>query len=151
MFSLYYCMNLIKLLNYGEYRNYDKCSRLKRISSIEDNYFFYFMGVYLLSSVTLQRKTIILYCEENVWVKVRVFKRFFNLFVFGFLFTIIKKLRSFMKKKMFIEIRLCNLMTYLFNGHVKIIEIKLWDLMTYFLKAMPKSLKYTWWSLMYQF
>ena len=151
MFSLYYCMNLIKLLNYGEYRNYDKCSRLKRIPSIEDNYFFYFMGVYLFSSVTLQRKTIILYCEENVWVKVRVFKRFFNLFVFGFLFTIIKKLRSFMKKKMFIEIRLCNLMTYLFNGHVKIIEIKLWDLMTYFLKAMPKSLKYTWWSLMYQF
>ena len=151
MFSLYYCMNLIKLLNYGEYRNCDKCSRLKRISSIEDNYFFYFMGVYLLSSVTLQRKTIILYCEENVWVKVRVFKRFFNLFVFGFLFTIIKKLRSFMKKKMFIEIRLCNLMTYLFNGHVRIIEIKLWDLMTYFLKAMPKSLKYTWWSLMYQF
>ena len=151
MFSLYYCMNLIKLLNYGEYRNYDKCSRLKRISSIEDNYFFYFMGIYLFSSVTLQRKTIILYCEENVWVKVRVFKRFFNLFVFGFLFTIIKKLRSFMKKKMFIEIRLCNLMTYLFNGHVKIIEIKLWDLMTYFLKAMPKSLKYTWWSLMYQF
>ena len=151
MFSLYYCMNLIKLLNYGEYRNYDKCSRLKRISSIEDNYFFYFMGVYLFSSVTLQRKTIILYCEENVWVKVRVFKIFFNLFVFGFLFTIIKKLRSFMKKKMFIEIRFCNLMTYLFNGHVKIIEIKLWDLMTYFLKAMPKSLKYTWWSLMYQF
>ena len=151
MFSLYYCMNLIKLLNYGEYRNYDKCSRLKRISSIEDNYFFYFMGVYLFPSVTLQRKTIILCCEENVWVKVRVFKRFFNLFVFGFLFTIIKKLRSFMKKKMFIEIRLCNLMTYLFNGHVKIIEIKLWDLMTYFLKAMPKSLKYTWWSLMYQF
>ena len=151
MFSLYYCMNLIKLLNYGEYRNCDKCSRLKRISSIEDNYFFYFMGVYLFSSVTLQRKTIILYCEENVWVKVRVFKRFCNLFVFGFLFTIIKKLRSFMKKKMFIEIRLCNLMTYLFNGHVKIIEIKLWDLMTYFLKAMPKSLKYTWWSLMYQF
>ena len=49
-----------------------------------------------------------------------------------------------MKKKMFIEIRLCNLMTYLFNGYVKIIEIKLWDLMTYFLKAMPKSLKYTW-------
>ena len=59
-------MNLVKLLNYGEYRNYDKCSRLKRISSIEDNYFFYFMGVYLFSSVTLQRKTIILYCEENV-------------------------------------------------------------------------------------
>ena len=66
MFSLYYCMNLVKLLNYREYRNYDKCSRLKRISSIEDNYFFYFMGVCLFSSVTLQRKTIILYCEENV-------------------------------------------------------------------------------------
>ena len=31
-------MNLIKLIKYGEYRNYDKISRLKSISSIEDNY-----------------------------------------------------------------------------------------------------------------
>ena len=56
------------------------------------------------------------------------FRRFFNLFVFGFLFTIIKKtydLLSSMVKKMFIEIRLCNLMTEL-------------------LKGKPKSFRYTW-------
>ena len=28
-----------------------------------------------------------------------------------------------MVKKMFIEIRLCNLMTYVFKGHVKIVKI----------------------------
>ena len=28
-----------------------------------------------------------------------------------------------MVKKMFIEIRLCNLMTYAFKGHVKIVKI----------------------------
>ena len=56
-------------------------------------------------------------------------KGFFNLFVFGFLFTIIKITFfktikwSFMVKKMFIEIRLRNLMTYVFKGHVKIAKI----------------------------
>ena len=33
------------------------------------------------------------------------------------------KLWSFMVNKMFIEIRLCNPMTYIFKGHVKIIQI----------------------------
>ena len=28
-----------------------------------------------------------------------------------------------MVKEMFIEMRLCNLMTYVFEGHVKIVEI----------------------------
>ena len=28
-----------------------------------------------------------------------------------------------MVKKMFIEIRLCNLMTYVFNGHFKFVKI----------------------------
>ena len=45
-------------------------------------------------------------------------KGFCNLFVFGFLFTIIKKNYDRMVKKMFIQIRLCNL-TYVFKGHVK--------------------------------
>ena len=31
-------MNLIKLIKYGEHRNCDEFSRLKSISSIEDNY-----------------------------------------------------------------------------------------------------------------
>ena len=45
-----------------------KYSRLKSISSIEDNYSFTLI-IYLFSSVSLQlqRKTIILYCEENVY------------------------------------------------------------------------------------
>ena len=44
-----------------------KYSRLKSISSIEDNYSFTLI-IYLFSSVSLQlqRNTIILYCEENV-------------------------------------------------------------------------------------
>ena len=44
-----------------------KCYKLKSISSIEDNYSFTLV-IYLFSSVSLQlqRKTIILYCEENV-------------------------------------------------------------------------------------
>ena len=50
---------------------------------------------------------------KEVWF----FKRFFILFVLGFLFTI------FMVKKMAIEIRLCNLMAYVFKGHVKIVKI----------------------------
>ena len=65
-------MNLIKLLKYGESwrRNIEatkKFTRLKSISSAEDNYSFTLV-VYLFSSVSLQlqRKTIILYCEENV-------------------------------------------------------------------------------------
>ena len=45
-----------------------KYSRLKSISSIEDNYSFTLI-IYLFSSVSLQlqRNTIILYCEENVY------------------------------------------------------------------------------------
>ena len=44
-----------------------KYSRLKSISSIEDNYSFTLI-IHLFSSVSLQlqRNTIILYCEENV-------------------------------------------------------------------------------------
>ena len=44
-----------------------KFSRLKSISSIEDNYSFTLV-IYLFSSVSLQlqRKIIIIYCEENV-------------------------------------------------------------------------------------
>ena len=61
-------------------------------------------------------------------------KGFFNLFFSGFLFTIIKKNYDLLwSKKMLIEIRLYNLMTYMV------------------LKGMSKSLKYTWGSLMYQF
>ena len=56
--------------------------------------------------------------------EVEFLKGIFNLFVFGFFFNNYKeKLRSFMMKKMFIEIRLCNLMTYYFKGHVKIVKI----------------------------
>ena len=39
MFSLYYYMNLIKLIKYGKLRNYDRLSRLKSVSSIDDDYF----------------------------------------------------------------------------------------------------------------
>ena len=44
-----------------------KFSKLKNISSIKDNYCFTLV-IYLFSSVSLQlqRKTVILYCEENV-------------------------------------------------------------------------------------
>ena len=44
-----------------------KFSRLKSISSIEDNYFFtLYSNLFVFSvSLQLQRKTIILYCEEN--------------------------------------------------------------------------------------
>ena len=48
---------------------------------------------------------------------------FSNLFVFGCLFTIIKKSNDLSVKKMFIEIRLYNRMTYVFKGHVKIVKI----------------------------
>ena len=45
-----------------------KFSKLKNISRIEDNYSFTLV-IYLFSSVSLQlqRKTIILYCEENAY------------------------------------------------------------------------------------
>ena len=46
-----------------------------------------------------------------------------QLFVFGCLFTIIKKINDLSLTKMFIEIRLCNRMTYIFKGHVKILKI----------------------------
>ena len=32
-------MNLIKLIKYGKLRNYDRLSRLKSVSSIDDDYF----------------------------------------------------------------------------------------------------------------
>ena len=41
---------------------------------------------------------------------------------------------TFTVKKMFIEIRLCNPMTYGFKGHVKIIEIRL-TVMVFFVNA----------------
>ena len=66
MFSLYHYINWKKLLKYGEYRSTTKFSKLKNISRIEDNYSFTLV-IYLFSSVSLQlqRKTIILYCDEN--------------------------------------------------------------------------------------
>ena len=52
----------------GNIETTTKFSRLKSISSIEDNYSFTLV-IYLFLSVSLQlqRKTIILYCEENVY------------------------------------------------------------------------------------
>ena len=51
----------------GNIETTPKCSRLRSISKIEDNYSFTLV-IYLFSSVSLQlqRKTFILYCEENV-------------------------------------------------------------------------------------
>ena len=44
MCCLYYYMKLIKLLiKYGKYRNHNEFSRLKSVSSIEDNYSFTFL------------------------------------------------------------------------------------------------------------
>ena len=40
MFYLYYYMNLIELLKYGDVETTTKFSRLKSISSIENNYYF---------------------------------------------------------------------------------------------------------------
>ena len=65
---------------------------------------------------------------KEVWVFKRVNQKYqsakiinqTNLFVFGFLFK--EKLWSFIVKKMFIEIRLCNL-TYVFKEHVKFAKI----------------------------
>ena len=48
---------------------------------------------------------------------------FSNLFVFGCLFTIVKKSNDLSVKKMSVEIRLCNRMTYVFKGHVKVVKI----------------------------
>ena len=52
----------------GNIETTTKFSRLKSISNIEDKYSFTLVN-YLFSSVSLQiqRKTIILYCEENVY------------------------------------------------------------------------------------
>ena len=60
-------MKLIKLLNMGNIEHTKNFSRLKSISSIENNYFFTLV-IYLFLSVSLQlqRKTIIIYCVENV-------------------------------------------------------------------------------------
>ena len=41
--------------------------------------------------------------------------------------------------------------TKIFHGEKMFIEIRLCNPMTYFLKGMSRSWKYTWWSLMYQF
>ena len=51
----------------GKIETTTKSSRLKSISRTEDNYSFTLVN-YLFSSVSvqLQRKTIILFCEENV-------------------------------------------------------------------------------------
>ena len=51
----------------GNIETATKFSRLKRISSIEDNYSFTLV-IYLFSSISLQlqRKAFILYCEENI-------------------------------------------------------------------------------------
>ena len=43
------------------------------------------------------------------------------LFVFGCIFTIIKKNNDLSVKKMVTEIRLCNRMTYVFKGHVEVV------------------------------
>ena len=68
MFSLYHYINWKKLLNMGNIEVTTKFSKLKNISRIEDNYSFTLV-IYLFSSVSLQlqRKTIILYCEENAY------------------------------------------------------------------------------------
>ena len=60
-------MKLIKLLNMGNIEHTKNFYRLKSISSIENNYFFTLV-IYLFLSVSLQlqRKTIIIYCVENV-------------------------------------------------------------------------------------
>ena len=60
---------------------------------------------------------------EIVFKEVWGFKRFLNLSVFGFFFTVIKRTMIFMMKKIFIEIILRNLMTYVFKEHVKIVKI----------------------------
>ena len=41
--------------------------------------------------------------------------------------------------------------TKIFHGEKMFIEIRLCNPMTYFLKGMSRSWKYTWWSLMHQF
>ena len=38
LFSLYYYTNLIRLVKYGKHRNTTKFSRLKSVSSIDDDY-----------------------------------------------------------------------------------------------------------------
>ena len=81
-----------------------KFSRLKSVSSIEDDYL------------------IILLLQQ---------------FVFGCLFTITKKNNDLSVKKMFIEIRLCNRMTYVFKGRVKKVKIH----MVKFNISILKSLK----------
>ena len=86
----------------GNIETTTKFSRLNSISSIEDNYSFTLV-IYLFSNVTLQitKENIILYCEE----------KFFSAFSLQ------------LQRKMFIEIRLCNLMIYVFKGRVKIVKI----------------------------
>ena len=68
MFSLYYYMRLIKLLNMENVETTTKFSRLKGVSSIEDKYSFILQLFicFQMSLLQLQRKTIIPYYEENV-------------------------------------------------------------------------------------
>ena len=96
-------------------------------SSIEGNHSLTLV-VYLFSSVSLQLQRKIssfivkIFIEigfKEVWVFQKVF-----LFVFGFLFTIIKTLDLLWWRKCSLksEIRLCNLMTR-FKGHVAVVKI----------------------------
>ena len=56
------------------------------------------------------------------WPKMAASNHSFQQFVFGCLFTIVKKNNDLSVKKMFIEIK-CNRMTYAFKGHVNIVKI----------------------------
>ena len=110
--------------------NTTKFSRLKSISRIQD--YSFNLVIYLFSNVSLhlQRKTLLWRkCLMKLSLnKSEFLKGFFNLFVFGFLCTIKKKshdLWRWRKYSLVIEIRLCNLMTYAFKGHVKIVKIYL--------------------------
>ena len=87
---------------------------------MEDDYSFTLVN-FLFSSDSLQsqRKT----TEKKILIETgfRVFKRFFYM-LSAFYLQLQRRTWSFMVEKMFIEIRLCYLMTNVFKGHVKIVE-----------------------------
>ena len=80
MFSLYYYVNLIKLLKHGEYRNYNEFSRFKSVSS---------KVLKILFTITKKKYHPSL-CRKRL-LKFDLKKSKFSIICFRFLFTIIKE------------------------------------------------------------
>ena len=114
--------NLTNCSNIGNIETTTKFSRLKSISSIEDNYSFTLEKFICFPAPCYNYKVFKSIYKYFSYLK--VFKSIFNLYLFSaFSLQLWRKSTIFMVKKMSIQITLCNLMTYVFKGHIKIIKI----------------------------